>query len=191
MEANLFLAIFFTVLAASLFVIYAVIKLTRRIWTGRDKWRVTSSYPSIAYENNPDNIKDKRREWRSSNPQAVEQWFRIDLGKEKMIASIEFDTDKDWIEKPDKWLMEFHTANQNVTVGRPVTGRGFIQVASKDLPEHFRYLTVYITEEAKDMPEGSNYTKRYGKKVYWTISNVKIRQYIFNFGVRKWLTYEL
>ena len=190
MESNLFLAILFTILGGVVLMVFLTMLLSRKIWSGRDKWYATSSYPSSGAENNPQNAIDKGKEWRSSSPQQSGQWFRVDLGKPKMLASIDFEPDQYWVEKPKKWSMMFNDKNRNVSLGKPVSGESFISVAGHDIPKLVQYITVYIEEPMNDMEEGSNYAKRYGKHVFWTIS-LRIKEYRFCIGNKKFGIHEL
>lgn len=173
-------------LAAVLGSIIGIQWLCNKIWPGRDKWVASSSYPSLAVENDPQRAIDRGKEWRSSSPQKPQQWFRIDLAKERMVASINFEPDEDWIENPKKWRMMFHGENRNISVGNPIDGEGFIFVGNNYIPRRIQYITVYIKEPMDDMPEDTNYAVRYGKQVLWTIS-LRIKEFRFSiFGKRFW-----
>lgn len=190
MATSFYIAIIFTVLAGFGYIAICLIYLIRRVWPGRGKWYATSSYPSTALENNPQNAIDKRKEWRSSSPQKVGQWFRVDLGKPRMIASIDFEPDREWIEKPKEWRMMFYGEDRNVSLGRPIDGKNFISIKGNDIPKCIQYITVYVKEPMEDMPEGSNYAIRYGKHIFWTIS-LRIKEYRFRIGNKRFWIHEL
>lgn len=186
LEANMFLAIFFSILTALLFVIWGILKLRVVLWPGRDSWYASSSYEEVTPENNPQKAidKDRRKQWRSSLPQKQGELFQVDMGKCRMIAGIEFTPDDSWIEKPDKWRMFFY-GEQHRILGHK-DGKGLIVVEGKDIPKYIQSFAVEIQEPALDMPYDSNYAKRNnGVKVYWTISYIKVFEYRFNiFGKR-------
>ncbi len=161
-----------------------------KIWGGRsNEWWATSSYEngSIKMEADPQRAlsKNKRERWRSPRPQESEARFEVDMAKERMIASIDIEPDDDWIEKPTKWRMMFYGSGHKTLCHKD--GKGFISVKSNDIPNRIQYFQIQIKESAEDMRGDSNYAKRYGVKVYWTISLIKLREYKLKiFGKRFW-----
>lgn len=195
MSANtaLIFAGIFGFLAFIGFCTYGFMALVKRIWPGRERWFASSSYEMKSLNSDPQNAinKDKRKVWRSSSPQKSNHWFMVDLGKERMISRIELEPEQGWNEKPKKWYAQFFGTNPNVTISRPINGEGFIVIEEQDLPERLKTFTIYITEAAEDKPEGSNYVDRYGAKVFWSISYVRITEYLFSIRGRRFWRHEL
>lgn len=178
-------------LAGLCFFICFLLWISKKLWPGRDNWYATSSYPILTIENDPQRAieKDRRKQWRSSKPQEVNAWFQINMAKERIIKSIDFEVDDSWIEKPKKWRMMFYGKGRR-TLGHK-DGEGFIYIEDGDIPNPIQYFRVQIKEAAEDMPEDNNYAKQYGTKVFLTISLIRIREYRFNIFSRWFWVYEV
>lgn len=170
--------------------------LVKRLWPNRDNWYALSSYPHEFPPNNPQRAINKNRneQWRSADKQEVDEWFEVDMGKERMLSRIEFIPDDSDIEKPKKWRMLFYGEDNNKqrqTLGHN-DGQCNISVQSRDIPNRIRWFRVEIKEVAEDMPVNSNYFKRNcTTKVHWTISLVKIWEYRFSIFGRRFCEHEL
>lgn len=189
-STSLFLAILFTILAVVMFGVLGFLHLSEKVWPTRKGWWATSSYDDwvVSPQENPQNaLSDNRGQiWRSPLPQELDAWFEIDMSKERMIASIEFLADNSGIEKPARWRMMFYGKGHRTLGHRD--GEGFISVTDSQIPAYIQYSQVQIKEIADDMREDSNYAKRHGTKVFWTISFIRMKEYRFHiFGKRFWV----
>jgi hypothetical protein len=162
------------------------------LWPGRDKWYATCSYPILTIENDPQRAldKDRRKQWRSSEPQESGAWFKVDMAKPRYIAQINLEADDNDVERPNRWQIRFYRKNPD-DIKEDKIGRGSIFVESNDIPNPIRYFRVSISEAAEDMLESSNYAKQYGTKVFWTISCIQLKEYRFNILGRLFWTHEL
>ena len=188
--------IIFGGLATICFILMGLIRLSKKLWPNREKWLANSSYPSELLLNNPQIALNKNRgeQWRSTDAQEVDEWFEVDMGKERMISRIEFIPDYSDIEKPKKWRMMSYGEDDNKqkqTLSHN-DGEYNISIQSRNIPNRIRWFRVEIKEVAEDMPVNSNYFKRNcTTKVHWTISLVKIWEYRFSIFGRRFCEHEL
>ena len=173
-------------LAVIVALIIAGLWISKKVWEGRDNWYMTTSYVGSLPENDPQLMidKDRRKQWRSPEPQMLDAWIELDMYKPRMIRSIEIITDDSGVEKPAEWRMMFYGRG-----GRTLShkdGLGFIYVED-DIPQNVQRIRVEVKGVAEDMAEDTNYAKQRGMKVYWSVSLIKIREYRFKaLGKRFW-----
>jgi hypothetical protein len=192
MESSAFLyAIIAFCLGGFLIVAAFILWISKKKWPGRSDWYATSSYPILITENDPQRAieKDRRKQWRSAKPQELDAWFEVDMARERTIESISFETDDSSVEKPGEWRIMFYGKGRRILGHKD--GKGFIFVEGNDIPNPIQYFRVQIKEIAEDMPEGTNYAKRYGTKVFLAISLIRVREYRFNIFGRRFLTHEV
>jgi hypothetical protein len=172
------------------FVILGIIEYCRKIWPPRDKWFADAPYQDeIRDENKPQRAidKDKRLYWRSPKPQAEGDEFEIDMAKARFLASIKFPPDYSWVEHPKEWQMRFYGENHEIWGDK--IGSYAIQVDMKDtnIIKKVRYVQVRILKCHDDMEPETNYAERYGVKVFWRVSHIEAKEFIFNIkGRRFW-----
>jgi hypothetical protein len=162
------------------------------LWPERGEWYATSSYPIVSIENDPQRAldKDRRKQWRSSGPQKLGAWFKVDMAKPRYIAQINLEVDDNCVEKPKKWQVRFYREDPDDIKGDKI-GQGSIFIQGSEIPNPIRYFRVHISEPAEDMLGSSNYARRYGTEVFWTISLIELKEYRFNIRGRQFWTHEL
>jgi len=184
------------IIGGIILLIALVIHLGKKMWPNRDNWYALSSYPHEFPPEDPQRAINKNRseQWRSCDPQEVDEWFEVDMEKERTLSRIEFIPDDSEIEKPKKWRMMFYGEDGNKlkqTLGHK-DGQYNIIVQGKDIPNRIRWFRVEIKEVAEDMEANSNYAKRKGTtKVYWAISLIKVWEYRFSIFGRRFCEHEL
>lgn len=190
--ARMIAASVFGGLALLTLLIMGIYKGCMILWPGRGDWYAASSYLYELPPNDPQRAIDKNRreQWHSSDPQEEDAWFEVDMGKPRMIASIEFLADDSDVEKPAKWRMMFYGKGRRTLSHKD--GDGFIYVEGNDIPNNTQYFRAQIKETAQDMPAGSNYAKRnLTTKVYWTISFIRIQEHRFSICGKRFCIHEV
>ncbi len=192
-------AILFSNIAFSLFGVAVFLSLvlwqSKKIWSGRNNWYATQSYPNIKPENDPQRAINKNRHdyWRSYQPQEENASFEVDMCKPRTIASIKFLTDDSDMEKPKKWRMMFYKEDQNGLKHALChkDGEYEIFVKGSDISNPIQWFEIKIREVAEDMKEDTNYAKQHGTKVFWTISLIRLTEYRFNILGKRFCKHEL
>lgn len=124
--------------------------ISKKLWSGRDDWCATSSYPILTMGNDPQRaiVKDRRKQWHSPEPQKLGAWFEVDMAKPRYVAKISFETDDGFVEKPEEWQRRFYREGHNDIVGHKI-GKGLIFVKGKIYLILFNALECGLTNQQR------------------------------------------
>lgn len=148
----------------------------RSIWPGRDSWAATSSF--IPRSNIPESdpnmafLYGRRKRWYSLGVQEKDVFYTLDIGKGRLISSIEFDSGVSLEQHPAKYKMVVADAQQKVVFD--IEDEGPIKQELKE-SSIIQYVRVVIIEPNK-MQNGTSY--------HWSIHDIKLKE-IRLFGLWK------